>query len=101
MHDTYELEEPADRDLAAIELEGPLIDAGVAVVDAECAVLLTGGGDLAVQRLSRARRQEAAERVRYARRRSIAHTTPATRRLGQVIPLHRVRVLGAAVDAAA
>jgi hypothetical protein len=52
--------EPSARDLAAIEAEWPLIDADLAVTDAEAAIAAGFGGDLGRSRLTAAQRRREA-----------------------------------------
>jgi hypothetical protein len=69
--------EPTAADLAAIDIEAPLIAAEVAVVDAEVAIVCAprGPSDLDWQRLRRARRQVLREAAALA-----ARTAPMTTR---------------------
>jgi hypothetical protein len=76
LHHTADFDaEPTAADLAAIDIESPLIAAEVAVVDAEVAIVCAprGPSDLDWQRLRRARRQVLREAAALA-----AHTAPVT-----------------------
>ncbi len=71
LHHTADFDaEPTAADLAAIDIESPLIAAEVAVVDAEVAIVCAprGPSDLDWQRLRRARRQVLREAAALAAR---------------------------------
>ncbi len=69
---------PSDSDLAALVAEEPLIDAGIALVDAEIRLLLSGRAptDLDWQRLRRAQRNVLRAAVQVTATAQSASTSP-------------------------